>query len=141
MGRIEVAGLLADVVNLARESYRDQNSLSSDSGQNRCLLTLEQSGAISQRRLSDILGIRATSLSETINRLEKKNLIIRRPSEEDKRTFIVDLSVKGHEEAVRLRREKAAQRTVWLDHLSEDELAELERILKKIVEGEKNEFA
>ena len=58
-----------------------------------------------------------------------------------KRTFIVDLSVKGHEEAVRLRREKAAQRTVWLDHLSEDELAELERILKKIVEGEKNEFA
>ena len=121
MGRIEVAGLLADVVNLARESYRDQNSLSSDSGQNRCLLTLEQSGAISQRRLSDILGIRATSLSETISRLEKKD--------------------KGHEEAVRLRREKAAQRTVWLDHLSEDELAELERILKKIVEGEKNECA
>ncbi len=50
---------------------------------------------ISQKELFGMLDISKQSLSETLAKLEKEELIIRMPSEEDKRLQIIEITKKG----------------------------------------------
>lgn len=66
-------------------------------GQGRVLKLLKLQPEISTRDLAYLLGIRQQSLNELLNKLEEKELVERKPSEEDKRVMIVHLTEKGKE--------------------------------------------
>lgn len=64
-------------------------------GQGRVLAMLKLQPEISTKELSYLLGIRQQSLNELLNKLERNDYIVRKPSEKDKRVMIVHLTEKG----------------------------------------------
>lgn len=109
-----------------------RNSGNPFSGQYRCLFMLDKVKEISQHRLSEILEIRPTSLSEILRKLEKKGYVLRSQLEGDKRTFSVSLTKAGREEVQRVRKERMKNHLELTASLSIEEKEELYRILKKI---------
>lgn len=65
------------------------------SGQGRVLALLKMQHNISTKDLAYLLGIRPQSLNELLNKLEKQGLVERRPSENDKRVLLVQITEKG----------------------------------------------
>jgi DNA-binding MarR family transcriptional regulator len=67
-------------------------------GQGRILAILKMRDGISAKDLSYLLGIRVSSLNETLSKLEKSGHIVREPSDGDKRVTLVRLTEKGQNE-------------------------------------------
>lgn len=131
--RKETAKLFFEIIHLLRKHYfTDGEHLSLVSGQCQCLLLLDDVNEISQRKLSEILMIRPTSLSETILKLEKKGFVTRRPSNEDKRTYMVALTQKGKAEIDNMRKLRADVHMEVLAALSDDEVSQFSVIMQKI---------
>jgi len=70
----------------------------SSRGQGRILAILKMKDGISTKDLSYLLGIRISSLNETLGKLEKNGFIVREPSESDKRIILIRLTEKGENE-------------------------------------------
>lgn len=117
---------------MERRAKSDGNNMNPLAGQYRCMLMLEKTGTVSQRRMAAILKIRSTSLSEVLFKLEKKQWIVRTPSSEDKRTYDVALTRAGYEEAERVRRQRLLEHQELMFGLSDEDLDDLIRILNKI---------
>lgn len=117
---------------LERYSKSHRKNVNSFSGQYRCLFLLDSSGSISQRRMSMILEMRATSLSELLSKLEKKDFIQRVPSTKDKRTYVVSLTDKGRQEVARVRKERLAAHNELIIPLSDSEKEAFYQSLIKI---------
>ena len=64
-------------------------------GQGRILAALKKMSGVNQRELAFILDIRPQSLGELLQKLEQSGYISRKPSEDDKRAMIVELTEKG----------------------------------------------
>ena len=64
-------------------------------GQGRILAALKKMSGVNQRELAFILDIRPQSLGELLQKLEQNGYISRKPSEEDKRAMMVELTEKG----------------------------------------------
>lgn len=64
-------------------------------GQGRVLALLKLRDGISTREMAGVLGLRTSSLNETLAKLEKAGVIERRPSEQDKRVMLAFLTEKG----------------------------------------------
>ena len=64
-------------------------------GQGRILAVLKLSDGISTKDLSYLLGVRISSLNESLSKLEKSDHVTREPSEQDKRVMLVKLTDKG----------------------------------------------
>lgn len=64
-------------------------------GQGRVLAMLKIQPEISTKDLAYLLGIRQQSLNELLNKLEKNEYIVRKPSDVDKRVMIIHLTEKG----------------------------------------------
>lgn len=75
--------------------------------QNRILIILNEVGVITQRELTRRLGIQPGSASEVLTKLENAGLIIRTPSQMDRRTTDIKLTQEGG----RLAREAAQRRS------------------------------
>ncbi len=93
--------------------------------QKRVLIILSEIGVITQRELTERLGIKPGSASEVIAKLENSGWITRTPSETDRRTADVALTEKGKQLAL----EAKKQRNLWHEEmfscLSENEKSEL----------------
>lgn len=103
-------------------------------GQYHCLQLLFTKDGRTQKELAEILNIRATSLSETIARLESQEMIRRERSKEDKRTFLVYLTDKGRECAKQNLKDREKLYSYMLHPLSEEEREQFGSILNKIKE-------
>jgi DNA-binding MarR family transcriptional regulator len=66
-------------------------------GRGRILALLQLKDGIATKDMAQILGIRVSSLNETLGKLERDGYIERTPSEEDKRIMLVTLTEKGRE--------------------------------------------
>ncbi len=64
-------------------------------GQDRALRTLPDDGAMTQRELTERLGIQPGSASELVGKLERAGLVTRCPSETDRRTADIRLTEQG----------------------------------------------
>ena len=64
-------------------------------GRGRVLALLRLRDGISTREMAEVLGIRVSSLNETLARMEADGVIVRRQSEEDRRVMLVDLTDEG----------------------------------------------
>lgn len=99
------------------------------------LAALEERGPLDQVSLGGLAALDRTTISVVIKKLEERGLVVRRRSDEDRRSIIVEITEPG----VRLRREvepavlKAQAETVA--PLDPAERAELVRLLSKLAEG------
>ncbi|MFV0363673.1 MAG: MarR family winged helix-turn-helix transcriptional regulator [Suipraeoptans sp.] len=106
-----------------------RNDRSIFNGQFRCLFILNEIDEISQSKLSGLMNIRPTSLSEMLRKLEDKGYVVRIPSTEDKRTFVVSLTKVGKAEVAKIHDEIIEKHGDLKLPLSEADTKEFIRLL------------
>ncbi len=100
--------------------------------QKRILIILREEGRITQCRLTERLGVKAASVSEVIKKLEKAGLIEKKQCQQDKRTAIVKLTIKGKEEAHKAFEEREIRHQQMFSGLSNEEKALLLQLTEKL---------
>ena len=115
-----------DISHTMRSLYEGRGS------QKRILIILHEVGKITQRALTERLGIQPGSASEVIAKLESAELITRTPSESDRRTADIQLSDKGRELASQAINQRRHRHEEMFSCLSKDEKTELLTLLEKI---------
>ena len=117
---------LRDISHTMRSLYEGRGS------QKRILIILHEVGKITQRALTERLGIQPGSASEVIAKLESAELIARTPSESDRRTADIQLTDKGKELASQAVNQRRRRHEEMFSCLSADEKTELFTLLEKI---------
>lgn len=101
-------------------------------GQGRILSILKENGEMTQRELTEQLGIQPGSASEIIGKLEKAGLLIRTPNPTDRRTADISLTEAGAARAAEAEAKTKDRREELMDALTEDEKAALLPMLEKL---------
>jgi len=112
--------LLRELGGIGRHGFDGKGS------QSRILSMLKKDGPITQRQLTEQLGIQPGSASEVLGKLEAAGMILRTPSQEDRRTTIVSLTEAGTEKA------GAVQGSPLFSCLTEEEQEQLLLLLEKL---------
>ncbi len=101
----------------------------------RVLFVLNQRGAMKVGELSRLTSINVSTLSRLLDRMEKKGLLKRTPDPADARSIGLELTLEGREVFERLRPAAEALEARALQVMSEEEGAELRRLLNKLHGG------
>lgn len=83
--------------------------------------------------LAQELLVNAGAMTRTLNRLEKKGLLLRRRSEEDRRLVMLELTIEGEQAAARIPAVLASVYNAHLAGFSEEEFAALQSMLARMV--------
>lgn len=102
-------------------------------GQERIFSILMENPRISQKRVQDMMEIQSGSISELVNKMEKKGFLRRERDEDDKRKINLILTQKG-KDSYKESGIKEIETSEMLRVLSKSEQDELKIILKKLVE-------
>ena len=105
-------------------------------GQGRVLALLQVKDGLATRDMANILGIRPSSLNETLSRLEREGLVERRQNEDDKRQQLVFLTDAGRAQDTRPKRPLKGA----LDGFTDEELAQLTGYLERIASAMEEEL-
>ena len=97
-------------------------------GRGRILALLKLKDGVATKDMAQILGIRVSSLNETLAKLEKDGLVVRTPAEDDKRVMLVSLTEDGRAQAQPAGRFPARM----FEGFSDDDLAAFEAYLDRI---------
>ena len=116
---------------LARVGHACHFGSEGRSSQKRILHMLRQSGGMTQRELTEKLGIQPGSASEIIKKLENAGLISRTRNETDHRTVDIRLTEAGMTDAEACQPQEGSLFSV----LSEDEQVQLLALLEKLAAG------
>ena len=100
--------------------------------QKRILIVLLETGKITQRSLTERLGIQPGSASEVIAKLENAGLIRRVSSAEDRRTTDVSLTEAGRRQAEEAYKQRDRRHKQMFSCLSETEKIQLLTLLEKV---------
>lgn len=120
---------LRDVSHVMRGLYEGKGS------QKRVLMVLEDlGGAVTQRELTQRLGIQPGSASEVFAKLENAGAVTRTPSQEDRRTVDIALTEAGLARAKEARAQRARRHEEMFSCLSEGEKQQLLTLLEKLRE-------
>ena len=120
---------LRDISHTMRYLYEGKGS------QKRVLIVLEEiGGPITQRELTQRLGIQPGSASEVIAKLENEGYIQRTPNETDRRTADVALTGAGKAAAAQAKEERTGRHAQMFSCLSEEEKNQLLALLEKVRE-------
>lgn len=101
-------------------------------GQKRILSMLQEAGSMTQRELTERMGIQPGSASEVIGKLESAGLIVRTPSQTDRRTADVQLTEEGIEKALEAVNERKLRRREMFSCLSPEEKVTLLELTEKL---------
>ncbi|MGN0998478.1 MAG: MarR family winged helix-turn-helix transcriptional regulator [Faecousia sp.] len=101
--------------------------------QSRVLHILYDHENITQSQLQEIMGIRQSSMSELVQKLEEQHLISRERSEDDRRQILVFLTDAGREELHTNDEKRSAQARELLVGLSGEEQEQLSCLLGKLL--------
>ena len=107
----------------------------------RVLILLLENRGITQRELTQRLGIQPGSASEVIGKLEAAGLIERAPSESDRRTADIRLTEAGERLAQEACAERKARHEQMFSVLSEAEKDELLSLLERVNEDWSRKYA
>lgn len=100
--------------------------------QKRILIILNESETITQRELTERLGIKPGSASEILSKLESAGLIIRTRNEADRRTTDVCLTDSGRDLAAEAFAQRQKRHEEMFSSLSEEERQELLSLLERV---------
>lgn len=109
--------------------------------QKRVLITLLQSGPVTQTALTEYLRIQPGSASEVLSRLEELGWIQRTANEEDRRTVLISLTDAGLKEAQEALRQRKQRHSEMFSVLSGEEQQELLTLLEKLGADWDNRYA
>ena len=132
---ITVANRLRPVLlKLNRHLRREIHSLGVTGGQASLLFTIQRQPGIGVRELAGLEGMSAPGMSKYVGRLEAAGLIVREPSDEDRRRIGLRVSPEGE----RVLRSVKSRRTAWLAarlrELSEAELETVDAAIESLQE-------
>lgn len=130
----ELRSRLRHFMHLMRATGDEQRGRDASFGQGRVLKLLALENPVAQKELAYVLGIRSQSLAELLTKMEAKGLVSREPNPADRRTSLVSLTAKGKTEARELDQETDNEFDPF-SLLSDDERAELDRLLQKLIGG------
>ena len=119
--------LFALLNRLGRTGHGASNGKSS---QNRILQILRRSGCLTQRELTEQLGIQPGSVSEILKKLEAAGLITRQSNTEDRRTVDIALTSAGKTQAEASISHSANH--ALFENLTDDEKQQLLSLLEKV---------
>ena len=102
----------------------------------RILNALWVSGAAGQQDLTRLSGTSRASVSSALATLERKELVTRRMSDDDRRQLVVELLPAGLEVLQRAVEIQARRLSAWTDALRTDQLSELLHLLNTLVNQE-----
>lgn len=117
---------LRDLGHMMRFLYEGKAS------QKRILIILNEVGRITQRDLTERLGIQPGSASEILSKLESAGLILRTQNETDRRTTDVCLTDAGRELAAEALAQRQKRHEEMFSCLSEKEKQELLSLLERV---------
>ncbi|MDO4568197.1 MAG: MarR family transcriptional regulator [Clostridia bacterium] len=103
--------------------------------QKRILIMLREAGGITQRDLTERLGIQPGSASEIIAKLEGAELVTRTPNATDRRTADIRLTEAGERLAADALEQRQQRQDEMLSCLSEEEKQALLALLEKLHEA------
>lgn len=101
-------------------------------GQMRILVILKEAGGMTQRALTEQLGIQPGSASEVLAKLENAGLITRTPNEADRRTADLALTEAGKAAVEQAAGERQKRHAEMFAGLSEEEKQTLLALLEKV---------
>lgn len=90
-------------------------------GASRALLLISAGRASSPREIADALGVSRTTVTGLIDRLELDGLLTRAIDQDDKRSFVLNLTEKGHqtvEKVENIRRKQLAEGLARMDEIA-----------------------
>ncbi|WP_320035695.1 MarR family transcriptional regulator [Halarcobacter sp.] len=93
---------------------------------------IDQDNTLSQNELSKNLGKDKTTISRTLDALEKKSYIVRIPTQEDKRVKTINLTSEGQRVLDKTKIVIENFREAMIEDLSEDEVDIMFKLLDKI---------
>ena len=97
------------------------------------LVTIGSNPEITTTKLAAALNLSAAATSRVVDRLWQMGLVARFPSEDDRRSMSLHLPPKGQQMRRRVLAMRRAVTAEAVEHLSEEELASLDGILRKIL--------
>lgn len=100
--------------------------------QKRVLILLHETGGMTQRDLTDRMGVQPGSASEAIGKLESAGLVQRIPSAADRRTADVMLTEIGREKAFEAAQQRKKRHREMFSCLSEEEKNMLLALTEKL---------
>ncbi|MEV1008414.1 MarR family transcriptional regulator [Streptomyces sp. NPDC049881] len=104
-------------------------------GQELVLMRLADEDGQPQSRLVRALGLDPSTVSRTLQRLERKGLLVRTPSTADRRAVLVALTPAGRALLPEVRRVWDALDAATVAGLSERQRAEAARLLRRLTRG------
>jgi len=117
---------LRDISHTMRSLYEGKGS------QKRILIVLSETGTITQRELTQRLGIQSGSASEVIAKLEHTGLVARSLSETDRRTTDISLTEEGRRQAQAAIDERVRRHKEMFSALTSEEKQQLLSLLEKV---------
>lgn len=120
------------VINLRDISHTMRDLSEGRGSQKRILILLLETGPITQRELTERLGIQPGSASEVVAKLEKTGLLTRMESEADRRTVDVILTGEGERQAKEAKSQRDERHGEMFSVLSEEEKFRLLGLLEKV---------
>lgn len=109
--------------------------------QKRILIILRESGTLTQKELTERLGIQPGSASEIIAKLENAGLIVRIQNEKDKRTMNILLTDYGNELASAAAEQRQKRHEEMFACLTPEEKTTLLSLLEKVNTDWKSRFS
>lgn len=101
-------------------------------GQGRVLSILKAEGEMTQRELTERLGIQPGSASEIISKLERAGFLVRTPSLSDRRTADISLTEAGAARAAEAAARAQSRREEMFSALTEEEKRQLLTLMEKV---------
>lgn len=100
----------------------------------RALSVIAENNNPSSRELAEFLDIRPSSLTELLDRLEREELVVRTPDENDKRVSRVSLTEKGKEAEAKIRAHREARIAEMSSCFTEEEKVQFCALCDKLAE-------
>ena len=104
-------------------------------GQPRILRMLRLKGAMSQRELADLCVLDVTTMSRTLDKLEKMGLVNRTDNPECRRSWVISLTPEGEEKADKVIALFKMADEIFSDGMTEEEIKKLYDMLAVIEEN------
>jgi len=98
---------------------------------NYAMLAISDTGQIPLGRMSELMMVHPTSITNNIDRLEAQGYVRRIPHESDRRTTLAEITSSGRE-IVDIASHELQKIDFGLDALSSEERVQLRRILRKV---------
>ncbi len=113
----------------------------SGSGPMPVFFALQDGGTLTQKQLAQMAGVEQPTMANTLARMERDGLIVRRPDPEDGRCALVSLTAAGLKQAARSFSAAKALNAVSLADLSPTEREQFLELLHRIVAALERDLA